>query len=74
MQCFEVSEAKCREVTRRLTEGCVNELAARIPAVLNMPEDGREWGTEVGRCAGLGYDSEMVKRRSAAPACNPSGP
>ncbi|MEE4329939.1 MAG: hypothetical protein V2J10_03675 [Wenzhouxiangella sp.] len=73
MQCFEVSEAECREVTRRLTEVCIEEVTDRIPALLDMPDDGRQWGTEVGRCAGIAYDMEMVESRSKTPACNPPG-
>lgn len=73
MQCFEVRQAECREVTRRLTEGCLEEVTDRIPALLDMPDDGRQWGTEVGRCAGIGYDAELAERKRTTPACNPSG-
>lgn len=72
MQCFEVSLDECREVTSRQTRRCVGELGDQIPTVLNMPDDGRKWGTEVGRCAGIGYDLELVERKSTTPACNPS--
>ncbi|MEN1728640.1 MAG: hypothetical protein AAGJ52_09375 [Pseudomonadota bacterium] len=73
MQCFEVTEDECRTVTKQQSELCLEELAPQIPSLLNMPDDGRKWGSDVGRCAGTGYDQVMADRRSSAPRCNPPG-
>jgi hypothetical protein len=73
MQCFEVSQEECRSATKQQAERCLSELADQIPALLTMPEDGRKWGTDVGRCAGIGYDQQLAEQKSSAPRCNPRG-
>jgi len=73
MQCFDVDEAECRTVSAQEAQRCAEDLADQLPDVLNMPEDGRQWGTELGRCAGIGYDRVLADRKSDAPRCNPRG-
>lgn len=73
MQCFEVTQSECQTVARQEAQRCLAEFADQLPARLTMPNDGREWGTEVGRCAGIGYDLQLAKRKLAAPRCNAPG-
>jgi len=73
MQCFEINQEECRSVTKQQAERCLDEMGSQIPARLNMPDDGRKWGTDVGRCAGIGYDLALADRKSDAPRCNAPG-
>mgnify|MGYP001067679351 CR=1 FL=1 len=73
IQCFDVSQEECRSVSLEEARRCADEMADRFPPLLNMPDDGRQWGSELGRCAGIGYDRVLAERKSDAARCNPSG-
>ena len=73
MQCFNVTQDECTSVTKQETRRCLDELAEQIPAVLEMPHEGRKWGTDVGRCAGSAYDRVMAEQRRNEPRCNGPG-
>jgi len=72
MQCFDVDQAECRTISKEQAQRCIDEMAGQLPALLNMPDDGRKWGSDLGRCAGIGYDLALAERKSASPRCNPS--
>lgn len=72
MQCFDVTESECQSVSTRQAQRCLDKFADQLPAQLTMPDDGRQWGVDVGRCAGVGYDLQLAERKLAGPRCNAS--
>ena len=69
-QCFEVTFEECEEAAASATRVCINDKAEQIPDVLQMPRDGEYWGSQIGQCAGVGYEARLRDRRINDPVCN----
>lgn len=72
-QCFEVSEAECLQVATEMTRHCLDQMAGQIPAMLKLPEEGRQWGSQVGSCAGVAYERQLMANRINSARCNDPG-
>ena len=69
MQCFEVTQIECEETALSATRICLEKYKEKIPIVLNQ-EDGGNWGTIIGRCAGEAYGMAVHKKKIDSEKCN----
>ncbi|MDM8565893.1 hypothetical protein QUF74_09600 [Candidatus Halobeggiatoa sp. HSG11] len=69
-QCFNVVATECEEVAASTMNICLSELNNQIPNVLIQPKDGSLWGTKVGSCAGIAYETSLIKKRISNDKCN----
>jgi len=69
-QCFDVTAIECEEAAASTTRLCLNELNNQIPEALIQPKDGTYWGTKVGECAGVAYETSLINKRISNKKCN----
>ena len=69
-QCFDVTREACVAQTKKDTVSCLAKHADKLPAVFNQPEDGTEWGTVVGTCAGVAYAKALLSKRKKDARCD----
>ncbi len=65
-QCFDIDEATCRSTVTKLMGPCFDKIV--LPDSLDT-KDGENYGRQLGRCAGAGYDSALASRRNDNPKC-----
>lgn len=68
-ECFRVSEDHCERVARASVRECLQEHADDIPERLRMPEQGRELGGLIGRCAGRVHEEVLADERRLTRTC-----
>jgi hypothetical protein len=68
-ECFTVTEDQCVEEMVRDTKVCLLSIVDQIPDELNQPEDGRNWGSKLGRCVGTRYDLAFRDRLIKSAGC-----
>jgi hypothetical protein len=68
-ECFTVTEDQCIEEALRAVKVCMLSIADQIPAELHQPEDGRSWGSKLGKCAAEGYELSLIKSRVDSADC-----
>lgn len=68
-ECYDVTENECLETSMRATKTCLMKHRDEIPDPLVQPQEGTEWGTKVGSCAGSVYDVSLIQRRSSNEKC-----
>ena len=68
-ECFNVTEDQCIQEALRAVKVCLLSIADEIPAELRQPDDGRTWGSKLGRCAGKGYEMSLIKSRVDSAEC-----
>ena len=69
-QCFDVSQAECKETALSATRVCLQKYKDKIPDTLVQPKDGTYWGRIVGSCAGEAYELTLRKKRIGNQKCN----
>ncbi|MDH4262163.1 MAG: hypothetical protein OEV78_03855 [Spirochaetia bacterium] len=69
-QCFNITAIECEETALSATRICIKENEEKIPDVLVQPEDGRNWGTKIGSCAGKTFELSLIKKRINNDQCN----
>jgi hypothetical protein len=69
-QCFKVTQTECEETALSSTRICLAQNKDKIPARLKQPEDGAQWGNEIGSCAGSTYEITLQKKRISNVKCN----
>jgi len=69
-QCFDVSQTECEETAVSATRICLQKYEDKIPNTLVQPQDGTQWGTIIGRCAGEAYEIALRKKRISNQKCN----
>lgn len=69
-QCFNVTQIECEEMALSTTRICLAQNKNKLPAKLAMPDDGRQWGTVIGRCAGSAYGVSLHKKAVNSSKCN----
>ena len=69
-QCFDVTQIECEETALSATRICLQKHKAKIPNVLNQPNDGAQWGSIVGSCAGETYENVLREHRVNSNVCN----
>jgi len=69
-QCFNVTQIECEETALSTTRICLAQNKNKIPSRLRQPEDGAQWGTAVGSCAGSAYEVALQKKRINNSKCN----
>jgi hypothetical protein len=69
-QCFRVTESECLSVADNATRLCLGSRRNEIPPVLVQPNDGGQWGSVVGECAGVAYEAALKSKRINSDRCN----
>ena len=68
-QCFSSSEDECKTTAKASAEGCAKEVSPRIPASIENKEEGGKWGREIGSCAGIKFETQLVSKRISSAEC-----
>jgi len=68
-RCFEIGANPCAETAAKVASACVAELSSQLPATLNQPADGQEWGRKIGACAGTKFEEIKAAEKKASPEC-----
>jgi len=69
-QCFKVNQVECEETALSTTRICLAQYKDKIPASLKQPEDGQQWGTTIGSCAGSAYGVTLQNKLIRNSKCN----
>ncbi len=69
-QCFEVSIDQCRQVAGDTTRACLDNFTATLPELIALPDEGRQWGHQIGSCAGSDYERKLIAQRISSNLCN----
>lgn len=69
-QCYTISAIECEETAASTTRICLKKFKEQIPDTLIQPNDGAQWGTKVGECAGAAFDLSMSESRIDSDLCN----
>ncbi len=69
-QCFKVTQIECEKTALSTTRICLAQNKDKIPTRLRQPEDGTQWGTVIGSCAGSAYEIALQKKRISNSKCN----
>ncbi|MBF0472295.1 MAG: hypothetical protein HQK91_10950 [Nitrospirae bacterium] len=55
-QCFNVTQSECEKVVLSATKVCSEKNIDKIPNILHQPDDGRYWGSYIGKCVASTFD------------------
>lgn len=70
MECFSITKEECVKVSTEKFNQCAEKNAAKMPAVLKLPEDGKTWGGSIGYCTGVDFTSSLSsKLKTDNPKC-----
>ncbi len=53
--CFSRSVEDCEESARSAVRSCIAEMEPKLPKSIQMPEEGRKYGSDIGNCSANVY-------------------
>jgi len=68
-QCFDVTSEQCEETMTSATRVCLSNHESDIPDRLAQPDEGRHWGTVVGKCVGETYVATLASKHNSKAIC-----
>ncbi|HSQ62566.1 MAG TPA: hypothetical protein VLM85_05105 [Polyangiaceae bacterium] len=68
--CFAVTPALCEQTAASATRVCLNKVKKQLPPKLRQPDEGREWGTKIGSCAGSAYEVALSTKKIQSQKCS----
>lgn len=68
--CFTTPMDQCQVHAATAVEGCLGMYSSMLPEVFNQPDDGANWGAQVGECAGTRLETAMRPTFTNTPQCN----
>ena len=54
--CFKITAKECEDRAASATRVCLADVKDKLPAKFTSAEQGSEWGTKVGSCAGQAFE------------------
>ena len=61
-QFYSVSESQCKTTASDATDACIKQYDKKIPERFNSAEEARDWGSQLGMCAGNAYGIILRKQ------------
>jgi hypothetical protein len=71
-QCFDVDEPTCRSTMHTTATACAAKEKDRMPDKMDA-KSGEFFGREIGRCAGIDYEKQLIGKRKDDARCNDPG-
>ena len=68
--CFTVTPAECEQTASSATRVCLAKFEKQLPLEIHQPDEGTEWGSKIGSCAGTAYETALSTRRISNAKCN----
>lgn len=68
MQCYNVSQKRCIDLTLKLTNQCIAKNEKNIPTVFEKG-DSSKWGGEIGSCVGDKFTDILKLKRGKSESC-----
>jgi len=69
-QCFNVTQIECEETALSATRVCLAQNKDKVPAQLQQPNDGAQWGNVIGSCAGSVFEITLKNKRISNSKCD----
>lgn len=68
--CFAITPVECEQTAASATRVCINKVRKQLPPRIRQPDEGRDWGTKIGSCAGTTFDVALSSRKIQSQKCN----
>ncbi len=68
--CFTISQVECEQTAASATRVCLGKVRKQLPAKFHQPDEGRDWGSRIGSCAGIAYEAALAPKKIHNAKCD----